>query len=250
MTTNAYDKNTRMLASDSRWSFRLATDGIPSTEFLCFIDNTGFDKIAVSADSAYMFAGPGHLIDQWKKWATHPQHLTLQRPPVATNFAVCGVDRAAGEVWFEHGQKVNDLNGRFAGTGASFAYECWAKNSDIRKSITSAMSGDILSGGDVKFFCCNTNDNNLQDQVEFSAIKDLFLKKGMVMYISTGTGQNIVPVQEAANTDPRVKEFVQDVLKNHAQAEAPSGYDPVVWTPQDELRLDQAIAARRAALRC
>ena len=41
--------------------------------------------------------------------------------------------------------------------------------------------------------------------------------------------------------------LVRDKIKvGQLSAEAPSGYDPVVWTPADELRLDSALAKRAA----
>ena len=62
------------------------------------------------------------------------------------------------------------------------------------------------------------------------------------MYTSSGT--KATPILEAAKEDPRVQELVEAVRKGQISAEAPSGYDPVVWTPADEARLDAALAKR------
>lgn len=244
MTTNAYDKSKVMLATDSRWSFREVTDGIRSSVFVAFIDDTGFDKIASDDECAYMFAGPGPLIDQWKKWVVSPNQAILPRPPVATDFAICAVDMESGNIWFEHGQKVSDSDCRFAGTGAKHAYDCWSVNRDVRRSIASATNGDHLSGGTVMHFCCRTRETNLQAQIDFASITNLFLEKGMVMYPATKAP---LPIREAAQNDPRIASFVEEIRRGQVSAEAPSGYDPVVWTPADEARLDEAIAQRRRA---
>lgn len=145
--------------------------------------------------------------------------------------------RETGEVAMEHGQKITGSEFRFAGTGAEPAYECWTSNKDPRRAVVSAQAKDPLSGGGVKFFQRHDGDNNLDTGVEFNVVAEQFLKKGMVMYMN----QKPMPVDQAARNDPRISELVDKVKAGGLAAEAPSGFDPVVWTEEDEQRLDDAL---------
>jgi hypothetical protein len=211
---------------------------------VAYVDDTGFDKMAFDEDTGYMFAGPGPVIDEWRKWALSPNQSLMKRPAVATHFAVCMTDLTTGEILLEHGQKVSDALCRMAGTGAQPAYECWAVNGDAQRAVVSATRKDPLSGGEVKFLSHAGSKHNLNFSVPFSSIKDQFLQKGMVMYIASS--QAPIPIAEAAKNDPRIKQLVDQVDKGQSAAEAPSGYDPVIWTPADEARLDEALAKRAA----
>ena len=147
--------------------------------------------------------------------------------------------RSTGEVAMEHGQRIVGSEFRFAGTGAEHAYECWTSNKNPKLAVVSAQSKDPFSGGAVKFFNRNDGGNNLGNGVEFSSVAELFLQKGMVMY----TGNNLaLTVGEAARKDPRIAELVKEVENGGLAAEAPSGLDPVVWTKDDEARLDAALS--------
>jgi hypothetical protein len=242
MTTNVFCKKNNVLASDSRWSYRV-DDRVSVTRAVAYIDNTGYDKMALDIDTGYMFAGPLEVIAKWREWALSPNQQILPRPAVAMDFAVCMTDLESGEIFMEHGQKVSDTFCRMAGTGAKPAYECWAVNYDARRAVVSASKTDVFSGGDVKFLMeCGTS-HNLDFSIPVTSIRDAFLKRGMVMYTAD---RNPIPVQEAAQNDPRIKSLLDGVQKGQISAEAPSGLDPVVWTPADEKRLDEALAARAA----
>lgn len=239
MTTNVYDKDKSLLTTDSRWSYRPLSDGVPSTQVVAYVDDTGFDKIAFDDVAVFMFAGPGDLIDRWKTFVSSPNKVLLRRPDVARTFAICMILKSSGEIVMEHGQKIKGSGFRFAGTGAEPAYECWSSNKDPKKAVKSATTKDPLSGGTVKFFQSQDGTHNLDTGVAFSSVAEQFLAKGQVMY----TAQNaIVPVAQAAQQDPRIAALVAKVQKGGVSAEAPSGYDPVVWTPEDEQRLDDALS--------
>lgn len=240
MTTNVFCKKNNVLASDSRWSYRLDRDGIPSTQAIAYVDDAGFDKIAFDEDTGFLFAGPGDVIEQWRKWVAHP---AVTRPAVALNFAICMTDLATGDILMEHGQKVVAEQCRAAGTGAKDAYDCWVVNGDARRAVASAIKFDRLSGGSVKFLNGSDRENNVDPSVDFSSVATEFLKRGMVMY-PTSSSSKEVALAEAAKDDPRIAELVRKVAANQLAAEAPSGYDPVVWTPADEARLDEALALR------
>jgi len=248
MTTNVFDKARNVLASDSRWSFQLR-DGhfshSPDRNVIPCVDNTGYDKITFDEDSGYLFAGDGQVIEQWKRWVAAPLQCVLPRPPTAQGFAVCITDLKTGEIRFEHGQRISDTDSRFAGTGSEPAYECWKVNRDAERSIVSACSLDVYSGGQVKFLHGReTIHHNLQTATPFSAINALFLTQGMVIYMNENQGQTAIPIDRAAQQDPRIKDLVERVKVGAVSATAPSGFDPVVWTPADHARLDQALEDR------
>lgn len=218
-------------------------DGVPVARAVAFVDDTGYDKIAHNQDTGYVFAGPGEVIDKWRNWVLAVNQAVLPRPQVATDFAICMTDLESGEIIFEHGQKVRDTLCRMAGTGAKAAYECWSVNSDAKKAVATASLADVFSGGEVKYLNGLSKSHNLNFLTPFSSIKDEFLKKGMVMYL--GTHDKPIPLTQAAQNDPRIKELVDNVRSGKASAEAPSGLDPVIWTPADIKRLDDALALRR-----
>ncbi len=121
-----------------------------------------------------------------------------------------------------------------------------------RRSIVSACALDVYSGGEVKFLQGReTLRHNLQTDTPFSAINALFLTQGMVIYMNQNQGQTAIPIGQAAQQDPRIKDLVERVKVGAVSATAPSGFDPVVWTPADHARLDQALEdrAKRRALK-
>jgi hypothetical protein len=240
MTTNVFDKSAAVLASDTRWSYRLVQDGpIKSTVALLYVDDTGFEKIEFQPDYSYIFAGPSDLIDRWKKWINSPTRSVVPSPGYANDFALCIIDMSTGDVFDEHGQRIRDAMYRFAGTGAEPAHNCWKQFKDPRKAVRSATDGDIYSGGEVKYLNLTDSTNNLDTSGTIESIKQSTLKRGMVMYTS---GNNApMPIDEAAANDPRIKDLVTKIAKGEAIAEAPCGLDTVVWTDTDVSRLNASL---------
>ncbi len=246
MTTNVFCKKTNTLASDSRWSVKV-TDKVAGTEVgstyaIVYVDDTGYDKICYDEDTGYIFAGTGPVIEKWKIWALSPNQALLTRPEVALGFSVCMTDLESSDIFYEHGQQVRDAECRMAGTGAKPAYDCWAQHGNAKKAVESAVGKDFFSGGQVKFLSGTDKSHNLSFSTDFSLTSSQLLKKGMVMY--PVTSQISVPLNQAAISDPRIASLVDQIQKNQISAEAPSGFDPVVWTPSDEARLDEALAKR------
>lgn len=238
MTTNVFDQDKNHLATDSRWSYSVkGKHGTDLPDIVGFVDDTGFDKIVFDDTTAYMFAGDGALISQWRDRILARSLMDGRRPGVARNFAICMVRRSDAFIVMEHGQQISGGPFRFAGTGAEPAYECWKVNGDPQKAVQSAQLLDRASGGDVKYFDGKSSRHNIDFSVGFAEIAEQFLKKGRIMY----TNQSI-PVADAVKNDPRAEEFVSRIRAGTIQAEAPSGYDPVIWTAADETRLDKALA--------
>ena len=55
-------------------------------------------------------------------------------------------------------------------------------------------------------------------------------------------GETTLTVEGAAQRDPRIAQLAKKVANGGLAAEAPSGLDPVVWTKDDEARLDAALS--------
>lgn len=238
MTTNVFDQDKNHLATDSRWTFSVkGKTGIALPDIVGFVDDTGFDKIVFDATTAFMFAGDGELISQWRERILKENLLVGRRPGVARNFAICMVRRSDGYIVMEHGQKIFGGPFRFAGTGAEPAYECWKSNGDPQRAVRSAQMIDRASGGDVKFFDGVKGDHNIDFSAPFESVAEQFLRKGKIMYPNQA-----IPVAQAVKDDPRAEEFVGRIKAGTVKAEAPSGYDPVIWTADDEARLDKALA--------
>lgn len=239
MTTNVYDIQSRIIASDSRWSYRLL-DGFKSVIAVVYADDTGFDKIEVHQEYCAIFAGNSKLIDDWKNWIRCTAKHVVKRPIVIDDFAMCLIDKRTGAVKFEHGQKISDEKSyRFAGTGAYPAYKCWNNNKDALRAVESAKIDDHYSGGEVKFLTLEDDKHNVNHSGVFESINSSILTRGMVMY--TAESQKLVPIQEAAKSDKEVRKLVDQIASGSVSAEAPSGLDTIVWTESDVERLDAAL---------
>lgn len=225
MTTNVFDINARHMATDSRWS-------IDSSAFVLYIDDTGFDKICTAKGHAFMFAGNGKLIEQWKNWIA--QSSSLPRPPIIQDNAVISVCVANIEtalVRFERGQEISLPLARFAGSGARFAHDCWQVNNDAKLAVNSAKQKDWFSGGTVAFFDFGSGQHNLLNSISMKEVKTQLLG-GFVMYKFINSGQPI-PALEAAERDPEVKALLDKVTEGKISVNAPceSMYTP--WTESE-----------------
>ena len=149
------------------------------------------------------------------------------------------IDMATNDVKFEHGQRIAGTDHRFAGTGAYGAYKCWEVNRDAIKAVKSAYSEDPLSGGNVKMLNLVTRHHNVSMANSAKAINSLTIKKGVVMYPPNQVKH--VPVSEAMDTDPFVKQAATKAANGEVSAQAPAGNDKIVWTDADVQRLDQAL---------
>jgi len=226
MTTNVYDGNAGVVATDSRWTYanlRNETYGL-LYGVTGYVDNTGFNKIAVNKNHVFAFAGAADLIGLWKKYVMHSSLLPI--PRVGKGFSLCWINKTNMNIFFEHGQNKNVSTEyhKFAGTGAEAAHKCWSKNGDAKRAVSSAILEDPCSGGEVKFVDLKNKNSNLAETPEVDNIATEFLKKGLIM--QTGA---YIPVKEAIKDDPMAQEFVRRIKDGSIQAQAPNGYD-VEWT--------------------
>jgi len=237
MTTNVFDISAGILASDSRWSYRI-NDGYQATTAIVYVDNTEFDKLEFDPNFSLIFAGNSGLISAWKDWIRLPIKNLVPRPQVIDDFAMCLVRNKTKDVVFEHGQKIVDAAYRFAGTGAYPAHSCWTANKNAKKAIKSAQLTDHFSGGDVKYLDIVSAKHNFNPSGQLNSINAAILKRGMVMYTADNKP---ISIHDAAQNDPRVKDLVNKIASGGMSADAPSGLDKIVWTETDVKRLDAAL---------
>lgn len=235
MTTNVLDTSAGVLASDSRWS-------IDTPAFVAFVDDTGFDKIAVYRHLGFMFAGSSMLIQGWKDWIANNPSSGDELPAVECEgeaMALSITDLERRTVMFEHGQDIQHPVARFAGTGSRHAFLCWNANGCAKKAVESAKIMDCYSGGEVKYLHCVTLQHNLSNSVSFQIVGTKFLEKGMIMY--KGNGAGVIPFKEAAANDSAVERLRQDIASGKAVASAPCDAMYNSWTPAEKSRLGRVL---------
>lgn len=229
MTTNVTDLVSEQVASDSRWSF-------PEVNFVLYVDDTGFDKIVLHGNYAWMFAGSGRLIQEWKDWLASNPTSSAGRPGV-NGVAFCIVDLVK-KVVNHWGQDIVLSQAMFAGSGALPAHMCWSRNRDPLKAVESAKSQDIYSGGIVKFLKFLCKSNNLVNTETIFDVSTACLQRGTVMYHSQ---KPATPVAVAAANDPEVKALVQKIQTGTATASAPCDAMYNNWPAAEVERLDKSL---------
>ncbi|MEI6745949.1 MAG: hypothetical protein WCL34_08305 [Methylococcaceae bacterium] len=228
MTTNVFDINARHMATDSRWS-------IDSSEFVLYIDDTGFDKICIAKGHAFMFAGNGKLIEQWKNWiAQNPSNTPkppLEQDDSAISMCIANIETAA--IRFEYRQDISLPLARFAGSGAKFARDCWLVNNNAQLAVNSAKQKDWFSGGTVAFFDFCSRQHNLLNSISIKEVQTQLLG-GFVMYKNTGQP---IPAREAAERDPEVKALLDKVVQGQVTVSAPFEFMHTPWTEREKAEL-------------
>lgn len=153
MTTNVFDGHVGLIATDSRWSQQYG-------RWLVYIDDAVFDKIEVANNFAFMFAGSGRLIQEWKNWIrSNPTDDSGQ--PAVEGISLNGLNMTTKAVRYTEGKSITHESSIFAGSGASHAVMCWRSNRNAMKSVETAKAMDPASGGEVKFLEFSTGNTNL-----------------------------------------------------------------------------------------
>lgn len=235
MTTNVYDQNQGVMATDSRWSIR-------SGNHVVYLDDVGFDKIEICHGAAFMFAGNGGRIQQWKSWLrTNPADDSAQPPE--DGICVC-IANMSTKVMKSFGKENVVLNGGyFAGTGTMYAIPCWQRNNDPKRSVETAKQSDIYSGGEVKFCNFATNEHNLnypQNEITIQMVDQAILTRGLAMKINVNSTPTL-PFQLAAENDPEVAEIRQKIANGELSASAPCDGMYKQWTPEEKADLKKAL---------
>lgn len=238
MTTTVYDRATKVVACDSRWS-------IPGAFGVLYVDDAPFQKIEVTDDSVFIFAGMAPVIDQWKKHlrARKAGQLTPQ-PPLA-GIAVLAAEIGSGSVVAHWGQDIvypdpNNPDIFLAGTGSTHAARCWQTNKCPHKAVATAMSNDLYSGGTVRFFELETKQNNLIQCDGIEILNDAFLTRGMVMF---NQEKGPVTFREAAQLHPDVANLYKQAANGALSEQVQAPCDAVFNKPtaEDEKRFSDAL---------
>lgn len=240
MTTNVYDQTKFLVTSDSRWSIL--------TDFgVIYVDDTGFDKIEVSKDHAFVFAGNAAVIQTWKDYIRASQAGIPLARPSAKGISLLVAKMGCGTFVEAYGQDISLPNKlkpvvSFAGTGAHHAAVCWMTNKCGRRAIDSAKARDYYSGGSVSFLELNTRVGNQQNNRNADKLTEAFLDKGMVMY-TPGINSSSVPLDQAAASDPRVAEWLKKIAEGSVEIQAPCDSMFAEPTEEEDARLDAAMAS-------
>ena len=233
MTTNAYCRAARLMASDSRWSYK-------GSSFYLYVDDTGFDKIDyIPGKAGFLFAGDSEVIAKWKAWIYSSPASLAYRPEVKA-ISVCIVNEQTGEFQEWHGNPLP--NAWFAGTGSAYAIGCWAANKDAMRAIETAKGFDPQSGGTTKFYDLGTKSHNLSMESSVKVIGEALLKRGMVMYRKNGIAPAQTPIADVIGSDAEVRAVCEQIEQGAISASAPCPGAMQEWSAEEEKSLNSALA--------
>lgn len=244
MTTNIFDKNSAVMATDSRWSIEWGS-------WLMYLDDTGYEKIERSNGVALMFAGYGGKIQQYKDWI-RSKPTNFDNMPDVKGMSVCMVNEATNMVMFRKHQDIEANEVFCAGSGARSAYTCWLMNKCSKTAVESAKQKDHYSGGDVKYINFSTKESNLvsylpQVQLTIQMISENIIQRGIAMKIhATPTGTPNLALQKVANgandeADARA-EMAALVAEGKLSATAPCDGMHNDWSEEDKEDFKAALA--------
>jgi hypothetical protein len=243
MTTNVICRAQHLLTSDSRWSIE-NFDGQPN--LVAYVDDTGFDKLAVSPQFGMVFAGSALLIEAWKSWFAAPVLDLKNRPPakmyvnngtVLLSVTIGLVEKATSALIFSAGMFMSHRDvALFSGSGAQPAKDCYAANNCGLRAVTSAAVRDHFTGGETKFVQLRTGSMNLsvmpgskQDMI------NAMQQRGFVMDTKTKT------VTAMSDWKSPTSDAQRAISAGIQTLSAPTGLPPHVWTSQEEDDLDRAL---------
>lgn len=121
VTTNVYDRSSSTIASDSRWSIEIAG------KCLIYVDDSGYEKVDVVGEHAFLFAGDVNLIHQWKVYLRLRSQGQGQSRPQLQGIAFLAVKLGTCEIIGGYGQDIvpqedGQIIASFAGTGSFHAH--------------------------------------------------------------------------------------------------------------------------------
>lgn len=235
MTTNVYDKNSKIAGTDSRWS-------MTNSFAIFYVDDSAFEKIVTTENAVFVFAGDSAVIQVWKDFLSGPSELA--EPPL-DGIALLMVDGHDGGVIFSHGQDIQPedeerhITASFAGSGARHAAGCWFENKCVKRSISTAKMLDMYSGGETKYFDLTNRSGNLSNDVGLSGLNEAFKERGMVMYLAPS--KEPMSIHDAAAKDPRVMELVEKIANGSISLSAPCDAQFIKPSDEDKARLKTAL---------
>ena len=236
MTTNAIDRNLKIIASDSRWSTYV--DG-----HFCFVDDTGFDKIGVRDFGAIICAGDGILIQEWRDWffaerlvKPHPRTERIEGE-TKESIDITMLAAGTGRILINRGNYTAlEQDALFAGSGQLAAANCFFTNRCAKKAVESAASVDMQTGGATLFA-------NLVDGSHNTGSSPATHDHAYIELLNRGTAMNLttkkfVPVKDVlrpGSGSPNASNSSEYTLS----APTGRGYSP--WTEDEKLELSEAV---------
>jgi len=249
LTTTIYDKVNKEVASDTRWSAVLKLSD--NKDYIVYVDDCKFEKIADRNKAVLILAGDGRLIAEWKEWwctSLDKKNLPETSIDQVTAISLLIIDKENNQILFDAGNKKAmycDVSGSilsvFSGSGDVHAASCWYVNRCAKKSIVSASKLDYNTSNIVKSVEFISGNSNLAEiDYNYSSIVDALLDRGMIMNLQEvkETGFVGVPLNQA-----QMKEEVEQAFaKGSAVASAPvPGLSHFVWNEERTEKLMEAI---------
>lgn len=238
MTTNVFDGNQAVIATDSRWSVLWG-------QWLVYVDDSRFEKIERFGDFAFMFAGKGSIIQQWKSWI-RSKPVDNSGMPTCDGVSVCIVDANSHNVVFSERQDIVKEGAYFSGTGSRYAYLCWDKNRNPLMSVETAKSVDAFTGGEVKYLNMRDGSHNLYavtEDVTIDMVSTAIETRGMVMEISSVSKRGVpFKLSEIAANDAGMQEVKNMIANGSLTPEAPCDGMHSEWSSEQKDRLKDALS--------
>lgn len=212
-----------------------------------FVDDTGFEKISVAQEWAFVFAGNGALIEKWKMWLASDPKGRAGAPPVSvgtgantSSIALHIANIATKKIGFSYGTaRQYGEEAFFAGTGGLYAYNCWSANRDAVRAVATAQLSDRYSGGSTRYLAFSDGANNLNETATLRDAAVALKTRGKVMY-SDPKAKEISVVQAAAN-DTKVQQVLDQVSSGALAPSAPCEAMYREWAPQEVEKLHAVL---------
>jgi hypothetical protein len=244
MTTNVLDCVNGVLSTDSRWS---SDNG----DWLAYVDDTQYDKIAFTGRAGFLFAGDMPPIDEWKQYVAGGMKKNAR--PVrrawvpGSRISIIQVELATGRIVFKShnfpttsfGASVRAL---FAGTGALHAKTCWDEKKCAKTAIKSAAEEDMRSGGSVIYLDRKTRENNAANTATAESVREQLKDRGFIMNVADKNTK--VSLKDAANdvSNPAAQAFAKAVMSGAAPLNAPFPGMDEPWAEEKYAELDVALS--------
>lgn len=252
MTTTVYDRISKAVTSDSRWSCLL--DHLGYEGHVLYVDDVGFGKLALREDTVMVLAGHGYLIELWKKWLLTseldpdaempPTHLEGQMP-----FTIYIIEMSTNEVLFDEGHKhavydleTKEIRAAFSGSGGLYAADNWIESTCARTAIDYAKGIDHYSGGTVRFVDFTSQKYDIETSLDtIQEVVNIMLERGFIMDTKKpGAAPVSISAQEVAE--------VRQLLASGALTpSAPVGKGAKPWDDVSKAKLKKAIQHIRDA---
>jgi hypothetical protein len=242
MTTTVCDMESRVLTTDSRWSWQ--TD-----RAILYVDDVGFEKMLYADGAVYQFAGNSAVIQQWKDFMSTQPGSSTDRPTLdGISLVVYDLNNHAvvlAHNCFHIGEPGQIPRSIFSGTGMVHALPAWTLHRCAYQAIDHAVSMDPFSGGPTKFFETNERQHNLMDVIRVGDINRALPSKGYVMTkpnVETKLGEP-VSASEAAANDPAIKELVDKIAQGQMAPSAPFMFMLHKASAEQNMTADNALNA-------